>query len=423
MSRLSIDYSKKVIITIFIFDFFINQILQWLSITNHNFDGPALRIYRIGVIIIYILLTFVNLREILIKFSNKKKLFTIIVSFIIYFFIKAIFFKVNYSYVYIYLVSFLFLLNLFPITDCNNNRIYRQSSSIVDLFVKFFKWILLINFFIVLISSINYPISSFFTFRENRIPGLFGHPVEDSGIFIAIIPFFYKNILAKKKAFYLVLIVIYLIFINGTRYAIFGFFFTLSIFQLSRTKKFNAIFFRFLIISIGIILVFPYINEYILSDGFFRNFTQMFYTGRRSGLSEGNLSERFAGIWFPGILFTIKNHLFLGSGMWQDVSGQFAINLYGTPTARDPHNFYVMFFVEQGLIGIILFISFIYMGIKHTLKQLFKKTDFFSISLLCSWISLTLFFFMFANAWPSFSIPVLIVVFLLTFYNKLEIEK
>lgn len=257
------------------------------------------------------------------------------------------------------------------------------------------------------------------TFRETRFNLLYGNANEDAGFILFSMPLIAYQI--KKRSiricFYM-LIFIYLLLLNGSRYAIIGFIVILSVQYLFENSFTSGILKLSMILIIIISLFLPLIQEAFFTDAFFLNTKDVL----NNGYQEGDLSGRISGIWLPAINYTTQHSFLFGFGKWSAINYNFVINEYGTSTQRTPHNLFVFQFVENGFVGLLFFVLFYYYSIKIAIKSIFNdQTKKFGIPLLLSWIGL-LFWFMFANAWAPLTWPLSILLFILTFSNHYSYE-
>lgn len=263
------------------------------------------------------------------------------------------------------------------------------------------------------------------SFRVNRPSLLLGNANEDAGLLITLLPFGYYTLRNNKlqKIIFATFSIFILIFYNGSRYAILGYIIitTLS-FLLNKRLRFRFIFLTFIAMTFAVFLSFNYLNKYTDYDDALNNFASV----ASGNYDTGNLAGRIGGIWIPAINYTAGQSLWFGfgAGSWFEQAYNFTFNRVNYKTIntfRAPHNLFIYNFIQFGLLGLIALFSIFFQGIYKTLKYIYKNKGSsnlgFAAAVLSSWIGLLLWSLV-ANAWPSFSFPLIFI--LLTFTYSLK---
>lgn len=156
---------------------------------------------------------------------------------------------------------------------------------------------------------------------------------------------------------------------------------TILIFQYIKYKNKNKIMLFIITITIYLSLSIPILNKYVLNDPFFEE--------GLTAIEEkepGNFSQRIYAIWIPIVEYTFNNSPIYGFGakkygeIIENIT--FVTNEKGNLIyiGRSPHNFFIMFLFNWGLIGLALLL-FIYLKYFFIAFNILKKNTIYSIQL------------------------------------------
>lgn len=225
-------------------------------------------------------------------------------------------------------------------------------------------------------------------FRVTRGAIMHQNANEDALILAIALPFLF---LIKNKMFRLISIIYFFLFLvlyNGTRGGIVMSTIVIIIVLYQYLKK-NKWIFIILLFGAGIFLFDSFVKN-VLDDSIFR-----------SGLSavdnyeEGHLTGRIAGILIPIIEKTLSDSPIYGFGAKSYAEIISTVTYYKTPSGgihyaiRAPHNFFIMFLFNWGIIGLLLIlrIYIYYMYQSYKFFKLYK--DKLSASFFSSWVAFT----------------------------------
>lgn len=401
----------RIIYYIIFFKLILDNIDTFLYL-NYNIEIPgSLYTFLNGIILLFLVSRVYLIKEYSYFNISGKNILKFIIIYIIYLIFQTVVTNQDFFGIIIYIIYFLEIYLLLFIK--NYTEVYKRLILIRKLLM-----FTLIIFILILIPIIIKEFS--FSFRENRISGLFGNVNEDAGVIISFFPIFLITLNYKKRnktsLLFIIITLFYMIFINGSRYAIAVLFittFAYFYFIYGKLRLFK--FFIFISIITVLFISVPLIKKYYLQDSSFNNIEGVI----KGDNIEGNLAGRIGGIWIPSIIYTYENSFLLGFGVksWYEQQVTFVLtkddirkNIH-----RSPHNSYVFNFYQFGLCGLVLYFILIYIGFKPALKSflLTKKinvSNHNSILIICSWLGFVC-WTLFANAWPRASFPIFILLF------------
>ncbi len=340
------------------------------------------------------------------KFQIKyNSLFLIIFIFILWIMIVPLFvndnFLTNVKYVF-YLLVIIIGINLFK-----NDR------SFIDFNIKMLQIMGLSILFFSIIYIIQFPVPEYRVYRASI---MHSNANEDALILAVSFPFLF---LLKNRFFKIILILYYvffLVFYNSTRGAITMSLITILIIQYIKYKKNKNLY--IIIVLIFFSLSISIINKYVINDPFFeKGFTAV------EENESGNFTQRISGIWIPLIEYTLQKSPILGFGAKK--YGELAENITFVTNEngniiymeRSPHNFFIMFLFNWGLIGLALLL-FIYLKYFFIAFNIFKKKyDLLSTAVFSSWISFTGMNFI-SNSFSYRGWSILVILVLTTHFIK-----
>jgi O-antigen ligase len=352
---------------------------------------------------------------------ERKSIF--IVLLILYLFVQ-LFFLSNFAYQFQGSIKYYFYFSLMLIGLYNA---YVEgaltSNKLVKLAVIFF--FMIIVFYPYVIMSSGLSVSERLQHSNLRLGYLLQAGNEDAHVLVSLFPFVLVKLNTKRffsKVVFLILLVV--LFYNGTRSALIMGIFVTALFYFLGTK--NKYLFG-LISFIVLLILLPFVyNIFVIlfkkEFAFFQNIDQFL----QGGFTQGNLAGRITYIWVPTVLYTIKNSLMFGFGSngWQIVASKVTwFSFQGT--YYSPHNLFVWIFVSWGLIGLTLFIGFYYSQFLLAYRNYKNSTEnlrVITIAVLCSFFAFLAWSFI-ANAHGAHGWTVLIISVLINISNKYQIKK
>ncbi|HPO55882.1 MAG TPA: O-antigen ligase family protein [Ignavibacteriaceae bacterium] len=232
-------------------------------------------------------------------------------------------------------------------------------------------------------------------FREIREHILFLNAIEDGGFFSVFFPFFlYSDLNRNIKYFFIFMFVLLLILINGTQATILAVFITFTIYLSYGFKK------RKKSLQVLFVLAFLSISIVFFSDVLYDYDTGLSWSGVQQtyqGMYAGSIGVRMGNIWVPMTLHVINKSpvIGFGNGSWRIQSEKHGFesgNKRYFVFSRSPHNIFLVYFVDWGLIGLAIMVVLFYNAIKSNYKLLTNerisvKIRRYAEGYLCGWIS------------------------------------
>jgi hypothetical protein len=362
-------------------------------------EFPLLSIIR-SILTLILVFALINNKDAIRKaFKYQSKILIFIIFFLVYQIFQIF---INNSPItgfikYIFYFSTIVLL-VFSDISKSFSKIQRINNYIVFLFCIIFGF----HVFYML----SHPFSA--VFRETRIEILQWNNNENAGFFATTIPFILFMLNYRKKLLLGFLMLFYFIFIfyNGSIAGIIGSIISVFFyFFLNSKMRFTKIRYFFVLV----VFMFSFINQITKFDSIFSGGLYDAFTGNSQ---EGNLSGRIGGIWLPVINYVSKHSLLFGFGgnSYENISekaGTFTlqgISYNVVYVFRDAHNFFLVSFVEGGLINFFTILFFFIMGIRSCLFTINYSKIYlerrYAVTVLCSWIGLITWCMMY-NAWYS----------------------
>ncbi len=285
-------------------------------------------------------------------------------------------------------------------------------------FIKVNIWILQLIGISILVFSviiiIEHPIPAYRTYRSSV---MHSNANEDALILTASLPFMFLIKNKKMKIIIILYYFYYLILYNSTRSAIVISSIVALIMLFEILKKYRWLLLLSLIVfSINLLGT---IRENVLNDPLFTEGISAI-----ENREDGNMSGRIFGILIPLYEYTIDKSPIWGFGAksYENVASHstFYVSESGKEIAkvRSPHNFFIMFFLNWGFVGLITFliIYFRYIYISYKIFKFNKNST--SSSLFSSWIAFSVMNFI-SNSFSYRGWTVFILLLLTThFLNK-----
>ena len=278
-------------------------------------------------------------------------------------------------------------------------------------------WLQLIGVSILVFSLIVIIQNPIPEFRNIRMSVMHSNANEDALILSVSLPFIF---LFKNKTIKLICIIYffyYLIFYNSTRGAIVMSSIVLIIMLYETLKKNKWIFvFIILVVSVGTADLFM---QYVLNDPLFtRGWSAV------ENYERGNMTGRIYGILLPLFEHTLSESPIFGFGAKDyiekvaEVTFVRLANITLLRIGRSPHNFFIMFLFNWGLVGFItiLIIYFRYMYISYKIFR--YDTNPITSSFFASWVAFTGMNFI-ANSFSYRGWTVFVLLLLSTHFLKL----
>lgn len=361
---------------------------------------PLIAITRVFFLMIFILIILHNKSILRLAFNYENTYIKLVILFLTYQLFQVLFNSSPFSGLAKYLYFFsLILVGVFIDFDNIYFKINKSNNFTIVLFI------IILGFYVLYMFE--HPFAT--SFRATRIDILNWNNNENAGFFATVLPFIVFTLRNQKKLLFsfLTFFLYIFIFYNGSIAAIIS---TLIIlvtygFLSSRNKKLFGIFY-FIVFFMVIYGVLSQLGKF---DTIFSGGLNNVLSGRTQ---EGNLAGRIGGIWMP-VLTYVSEHNFLfgfGSNSWAEVSskaGTYWLKESGSANIyvfRDAHNFFLVAFVEGGIINIFFILSFFILGIRSSLfairESIGEYDKKYAITIFCSWLGLLTWCMMY-NAWYS----------------------
>lgn len=368
------------------------------ELTKESFLIPIVRLLLLSGLI-FILMT--NIEILGIAYKNEPFVYKLIIIFFIYQFCQIIFNHSPISGIVKYL--FFFSIIFISVFIDFNNVYYKIKITNNYIAILFF---IIFGFYVIYMLS--HPFSTLF--RTTRINFLAWNNNENAGFFVTTFPFILFILRNKKILVYcfLVLFLYILVFYNGSLASIISSIIILFIYSYLNSNRRYTTKFVYLIL-IGII-IFIFAGLIIKFDSVFSGGLNKVLAGKSQ---EGNLAGRIGGIWIPVINYVSSHSLLFGFGSnsWAEIShkaGTFWLsslsNSNKVSVFRDAHNFFLVAFVEGGIINLLFIIPLFIIGIRSSLFAVknaqSKIYNQYAITVFCSWLGLFTWCMMY-NAWYS----------------------
>jgi len=360
---------------------------------------PVLAVIRTFFVISFLFLFLMNISIFQVADTNESLTLKLIFIFFLYQIGEILFTSSPFSAITKYFFFFLAIL-IITFTD------YSEITYKTKITNKLIIFLFIIIFGGYLLYMVTHPFS--IIFRETRINFLFWDNNENAGFFATTFPFILFALRKRPvlRGIFVIFFFFVFIFYNGSRAAILFSLLILNIYYyLTSTKRNIFPFILGLIIIVSLVGMINLIGE----DSVFSGKISDVLAG---STQEGNLSGRLGGIWYPVVKYVYNKNFLMGCGgnSWAEVSrkaGTFWVSSDGKNTAyifRDAHNFFLVSFVEGGIINLLMILSFFTIGvrasiyaIRHSISIYYKK---YSVTVFCSWIGLITWCMMY-NAWYS----------------------
>ena len=128
---------------------------------------------------------------------------------------------------------------------------------------------------------------------------------------------------------------------------------------------------RFILLGIFLLLIAPF----ILPESIINRFTSI------GNMNDTSTSYRVA-IWM-GTIAMLKDYWFSGIGLGiTSFNKVYPIYAYSGTTAQHSHNLYLQIMVENGIMGLIMFIGIMYYFYKETVISICKKKNILLVSII-----------------------------------------
>ncbi len=361
---------------------------------------PLVSIVRMLFVFVFSLVLIINKSIFRLAYRYENIFLKLVILFFLYQLFQVFYNGSPYSglakYLYFFCIIFIVVFNNFNNSHFKINKINNFTMALFIIILAFYIFYML-----------QHPFST--SFRETRIDLLNWNNNENAGFFATALPFAIF-ILRKRKILLYCFLTFFLyvfIFYNGSIAAIVSSIIILIIYFYlnSRDKKLFGIFYFFLFI----IIIYVFIIQLTKFDVVFSGGIGDVLSGKTQ---EGNLAGRIGGIWIPVINY-VTDHNFLfgyGSNSWADVSrkaGTYWLQSTGSKDVyvfRDAHNFFLVTFVEGGIVNLFFILAFFILGIRSCLfairKSVYKYDKNYAVTVLSSWFGLITWCMMY-NAWYS----------------------
>ena len=230
---------------------------------------------------------------------------------------------------------------------------------------------------------------------HTRMHFLLGAGNEDAGLMLCFLPLALTKLYGKKMLTGLFLMLYFVAMIyNGTRSMLIMSYVAVVLFYLFITKKkilYILLVFT-LIMAVSPIILHSFGRSFKSEYGLVSN-PRAILEGRDVG---GTLSFRVTKIWLPMIDYTLRRSPWIGFGSnsWYRIGRETRlITMYqkvrGT-VVGSPHNLFIYYFVQWGIMGLFIFIYIFYSGIRNAWSNirnsLILEEKVISVAIFCSWI-------------------------------------
>lgn len=318
------------------------------------------------------------------------RLFSLFIFFLIFQFFQSIIFgdsfKLFVSFRYIFFFSIIIVSVVIGIRVSDRALVFLEKIGII--------WTLI---FIILytISFIKNPYVGLF--REYRDDILFLNAIEDGGFFSVFFPFFlYSKISNIKKYIFITIFLFFLIIKNGTQASILAIFVILIIYLTYKRKRRKNTLIVIFILATSLFLITFFSNIFYTFD------TGLSWRGVQQASNRqysGSIGVRLGNIWIPMTLHVIENSPFIGfgNGSWRVQSQQLGfeyLHVDGTVSyvyQRSPHNVFLVYFVDWGIIGLSLMVYIFYKALKSNYQimtnlKMNSQIKRYAEAYFCGWI-------------------------------------
>ncbi len=334
----------------------------------------------INLLFIYFLIAYKDF-----KFINNKYFYFLLIFWFL-FSIRSLFaddillsFKSSFFFIRIILLSFA----VYYFLTISKDNFFKKYYKILLILIIFFSFDLIFQYFV------GYNIFGFTIDNPDKINGMFGDEAVAGSYLLRLFPLIlisgiFTNMKNKNIVFlFLSLLILFSIFISGSRSSIFlSFLFILLVAISSRVlKKYVLISSLCLIIILGSFSLFSKETRHSLYYNIADPIKSMFLPNKET-LQSYNLPQRKFVIFTPiyqshyeSALLMFKDNIFFGHGtkMFRKKCQLNKYKINHVSCTSHPHNFYIQFLAENGVIGFI-FISLIFLYlIKEYVINVFSK--------------------------------------------------
>jgi len=361
---------------------------------------PLIAITRVFFLVIFILIIIINKSLLGLAFKYENAYIKLVILFLTYQLFQVLFNSSPFSGLAKYLYFFSLIIVVVFI-DYNNIYFKINKSNNFTIFL----FIIILGIYILYMFQ--HPFAT--SFRATRIDILNWNNNENAGFFATVLPFIVFTLRKHKILLWSFLAFFFYIFIfyNGSIAAIISSLIILVTYAFisSKNKKLSGIIY----LIIFFVIIYLVLNQLGQFDIIFSGGLKNVIAGKTQ---EGNLAGRIGGIWLP-VLKYVSEHNFLfgfGSNSWAEVSrkaGTYWLKEAGSSNIyvfRDAHNYFIVAFVEGGIINIFFIVSFFILGIRSSLfairESIGEYDKKYAITIFCSWLGLITWCMMY-NAWYS----------------------